>query len=71
MKCVECKWYQDGICYNCEGFDKPLYGVGIGVGIANKETNCPAFELSKEKDVYGCTNNRESQYCPDCGAKMN
>ena len=51
MKCVECKWYQDGICYNCEGFDKPLYGVGIGSRIANKETNCPAFEPSEEKDV--------------------
>lgn len=51
MRCVECKWYQDGICYNCEGFDKPLYGVGIGQRIANKETNCPAFEPSEEKDV--------------------
>ena len=51
MKCVECKWYQDCICYNCEGYDKPLYGVGLGEKFANKETNCAAFEPSEEREV--------------------
>ena len=50
MKCVDCKWYQDGICYNCEGFDKPLYGVGIGERIANKKTTCDAWEECKNEE---------------------
>lgn len=51
MKCIDCKWYKEDICYNCEGFDEPLYGVGLSERIANKKTNCPAFEPSEEKGV--------------------
>lgn len=43
MKCSECIWFKNGICYNCDGYDKPLYGVAVSTKEALISTHCSEF----------------------------